>query len=72
MLVMTVAPQKDICPHGKTYPRKAIAMTTPGAQKPHEDEINESSKVNVPHEMLNGKKGHMNMRARRLEDPMSM
>lgn len=26
MLVITVAPQKDICPHGSTYPRKAVAM----------------------------------------------
>jgi hypothetical protein len=26
--VITVAPQKDICPHGKTYPIKAVAMTT--------------------------------------------
>lgn len=25
-LVITVAPQKDICPHGKTYPMKAVAM----------------------------------------------
>ena len=24
--MMTEAPQKDICPHGKTYPRKAVAM----------------------------------------------
>jgi len=24
---MTVAPQKDICPQGKTYPRKAVAIT---------------------------------------------
>jgi hypothetical protein len=24
--VITVAPQKDICPHGKTYPRKAVAI----------------------------------------------
>jgi hypothetical protein len=24
---MTVAPQKDICPQGKTYPKKAVAMT---------------------------------------------
>jgi len=24
--VMTVAPQKDICPQGKTYPRKADAI----------------------------------------------
>jgi hypothetical protein len=26
-LVITVAPQKDICPHGNTYPMKAVAMT---------------------------------------------
>jgi len=26
-LVITVAPQKDICPQGRTYPRKAVAMT---------------------------------------------
>lgn len=26
MLVITVAPQNDICPHGSTYPRKAVAM----------------------------------------------
>lgn len=25
-LVMTVAPQKDICPQGRTYPRKAVAI----------------------------------------------
>lgn len=25
-LVMTVAPQKDICPHGSTYPTKAVAI----------------------------------------------
>lgn len=25
-LVITVAPQKDICPHGRTYPRKAVAI----------------------------------------------
>jgi len=24
--VITVAPQKDICPHGNTYPVKAIAI----------------------------------------------
>lgn len=24
--VITVAPQKDICPHGRTYPKKAVAM----------------------------------------------
>jgi hypothetical protein len=26
-LVITVAPRNDICPHGRTYPMKAIAMT---------------------------------------------
>lgn len=26
-LVITVAPQNDICPHGRTYPRKAVAMS---------------------------------------------
>lgn len=26
ILVITVAPQKDICPHGKTYPIKAAPM----------------------------------------------
>lgn len=26
-LVITVAPQKDICPHGSTYPIKAVAIT---------------------------------------------
>lgn len=25
-LVITVAPQNDICPHGRTYPMKAVAM----------------------------------------------
>jgi len=25
--VITVAPQKDICPHGKTYPTKAVPIT---------------------------------------------
>jgi len=24
--VITVAPQNDICPHGRTYPRKAVAI----------------------------------------------
>merc|ERR1719433_2369149 len=24
---MTVAPQKDICPQGKTYPKKAVPIT---------------------------------------------
>ena len=26
-LVITVAPQKDICPQGKTYPRNAAPIT---------------------------------------------
>jgi hypothetical protein len=25
--VITVAPQNDICPHGKTYPIKAVPIT---------------------------------------------
>jgi len=25
-LVITVAPQNDICPHGKTYPKNAVAI----------------------------------------------
>lgn len=24
--MITVAPQNDICPHGRTYPTKAVAM----------------------------------------------
>ena len=36
-LVITVAPQKDICPHGSTYPKKAVPIskskiTTPTLQ----------------------------------------
>jgi len=26
--VITVAPQNDICPHGNTYPRKAVPINT--------------------------------------------
>lgn len=26
-LVITVAPQKDICPQGKTYPKKAVPIS---------------------------------------------
>lgn len=26
-LVITVAPHSDICPHGKTYPKNAVAIT---------------------------------------------
>jgi hypothetical protein len=25
-LVITIAPQNDICPHGRTYPRNAVAI----------------------------------------------
>lgn len=25
-LVITVAPQKDICPHGRTYPKNAVPI----------------------------------------------
>jgi hypothetical protein len=25
-LVITVAPQKDICPHGRTYPKNAVII----------------------------------------------
>lgn len=25
--MITVAPQNDICPHGRTYPMKAVAIT---------------------------------------------
>lgn len=25
--MITVAPQKDICPHGSTYPMNAVAIT---------------------------------------------
>ena len=35
--MITVAPQKDICPQGRTYPRNAVAIvisirTTPDSQ----------------------------------------
>lgn len=33
-LVITVAPQKDICPQGKTYPKKAVAMVTKAIDTP--------------------------------------
>lgn len=33
-LVITVAPQKDIWPHGKTYPIKAVAMTANSSMIP--------------------------------------
>lgn len=33
-LVITVAPQKDIWPQGKTYPMKAVAMTVSNSTAP--------------------------------------
>lgn len=33
-LVITVAPQKDICPHGRTYPIKAVAITANSKRTP--------------------------------------
>jgi len=32
--VITVAPQKDICPHGRTYPKKAVAMVSKSSSTP--------------------------------------
>ena len=32
--VITVAPQKDICPHGRTYPRKAVAIVSRSSEMP--------------------------------------
>jgi hypothetical protein len=32
--VITVAPQHDICPHGRTYPRKAVAIVTKKIRTP--------------------------------------
>lgn len=34
MFVITVAPQKDICPQGRTYPRNAEAMNTTKIVRP--------------------------------------
>jgi len=31
---MTVAPQNDICPHGRTYPRKAVPNRMKMISKP--------------------------------------
>ena len=31
---MTVAPQNDICPHGRTYPIKAVAITANNSSTP--------------------------------------
>ena len=33
-LVITVAPQKDICPQGKTYPKKAVIITNNNKHTP--------------------------------------
>lgn len=33
-LVITVAPQKDIWPHGRTYPIKAVAITANNSMIP--------------------------------------
>lgn len=33
-LVITVAPQNDICPHGRTYPMNAVAMTVNNSSTP--------------------------------------
>jgi hypothetical protein len=33
-LVITVAPQKDICPHGRTYPRNAAAIVSSSRTSP--------------------------------------
>lgn len=32
--VITVAPQKDICPHGSTYPTKAVIITNSSRTTP--------------------------------------
>jgi hypothetical protein len=32
--VITVAPQKDICPHGRTYPKNAAAIVNNKIIKP--------------------------------------
>jgi hypothetical protein len=34
LFVITVAPQNDICPHGRTYPRKAVAIVTKKIRTP--------------------------------------
>jgi len=41
-LVITVAPQNDICPQGSTYPKKAVAIT--------------KSKIEVPDSQVFSKK----------------
>lgn len=33
-LVITVAPQNDICPHGRTYPMNAVAITINNSSTP--------------------------------------
>jgi len=32
--VITVAPQKDICPQGKTYPKNAVAIVNSNSTTP--------------------------------------
>lgn len=32
--VITVAPQNDICPHGRTYPMNAVAITVNSKMTP--------------------------------------
>jgi len=34
MFVITVAPQNDICPQGRTYPRNAVAMVKIMSMRP--------------------------------------
>lgn len=34
--VITVAPQKDIWPHGSTYPRKAVAIVSSSSSTPED------------------------------------
>lgn len=43
--VITVAPQNDICPHGRTYPMKAVAITVKSKIIPT---FQVSSRVNDP------------------------
>lgn len=43
--VITVAPQNDICPHGRTYPMKAVAITVNSKMIPI---FQVSDKVNEP------------------------
>lgn len=40
-LVITVAPQNDICPHGNTYPKNAVAMKIKKIPNPYYSSIME-------------------------------